>query len=225
MQHNFEDKFGRFLMMSIFSGLCMVQVLHTLNAFDNAEKDFLWFLDICSKLCNALFLSLIFYYTVDRLPSQKSASGAIPRIVAISGTFLMMFLVVLPPEQIGPIRQVSSSLLIIVGASLSSWCLFHLGRSFSIMATARELKTRGTYAIVRHPLYGAEVLMMAGVMLGHGSPFAFALGALWLSLQVGRARFEEGILRETFPEYDSYALRVPMLIPLAKSGWWTSAKT
>jgi protein-S-isoprenylcysteine O-methyltransferase Ste14 len=225
MNINFEDKFGRFLMMAIFNGLFMIQILNLWNTFDYLERDFLWFLDLFSKFCNAIFLGLILYFTIHRLPSQKSAPGAIPRIVAIGGTFLMMFLVVLPPEQIGPIRQVASALLIIVGASLSSWCLFHLGRSFSIMATARELKTSGTYAIVRHPLYGAEVLMMTGVMLGHGSPFAFALGALWLSLQIGRAQFEEGILRKTFPEYDDYAQRVPMMVPMAKWLWWTSNKT
>jgi protein-S-isoprenylcysteine O-methyltransferase Ste14 len=125
----------------------------------------------------------------------------------------MMIMVVLPPEPISPALRVISTVIIIVGACLSIYCLNQLGRSFSMMATARELKTKGSYGIVRHPLYAAEVVMLTGVVLAHGSPLAFGVGAVWLLLQIRRARYEESILRKTFAEYDAYAARVPMLIP------------
>ncbi|TAG23630.1 MAG: isoprenylcysteine carboxylmethyltransferase family protein [Rhodobacterales bacterium] len=102
---------------------------------------------------------------------------------------------------------------IIVGTLLSAWCLYQLGKSFSMMAVSRELKTQGSYSIVRHPLYGAEVVMILGFILSHGSVLAFGVGAIWLLLQIRRAQYEESVLRKTFPEYADYARRVPMLIP------------
>jgi protein-S-isoprenylcysteine O-methyltransferase Ste14 len=57
------------------------------------------------------------------------------------------------------------------------------------------------------------------VVLSHGSPLAFAVGALWLALQVRRAQYEESVLRQTFPEYADYARRVPMLIPGLRLAW------
>ncbi len=104
-------------------------------------------------------------------------------------------------------------MLVIVGTILSIMCLRRLGRSFSIMASARELVTRGPYGIVRHPLYCAELVTVIGVVIAHGSILALAAGGIWLGLQYQRARFEEVVLREAFPAYDDYARRVPMMIP------------
>ena len=81
------------------------------------------------------------------------------------------------------------------------------------MATARELVTDGPYKIIRHPLYGAEVITIVGVAIGHWSPWAALLGVVWLGLQIRRAQNEERVLRDCFPAYADYARRVPMLLP------------
>jgi protein-S-isoprenylcysteine O-methyltransferase Ste14 len=125
----------------------------------------------------------------------------------------------MPADAISAPMRVVSSLTVITGSLMSIWCLLQLGRSFSIMATSRALKTQGAYSIVRHPLYAAEVLLILGVVLAHGTALAFAVGSLWLALQVRRAQFEESVLRETFPEYADYARRVPMLIPGLRLQW------
>lgn len=173
----------------------------------------LWGLALISQLASIGFLALILYYTVVRLPARNSASGLAPRLVAIAGTFIMSTLIIIPADSVSEPMRIASTVMVIAGAGLSTWCLHQLGRSFSIMATSRELKTKGSYSVVRHPLYGAEVLMIAGVVLSHGSVLAFVIGALWLVLQIRRAQYEELVLRATFPEYASYARQVPMLIP------------
>lgn len=213
MNKTLEDNLGKLAMLLIFGYLCFRQVIAFVISFELRDKIPFWPLALLSQLCSVLFVGLILYYTLTRLPPRESAAGIMPRLVAIVGTFVMMLLVVLPPEPIGPTQRVISTLLIILGASLSIWCLRQLGRSFSIMATSRELKTRGSYAIVRHPLYGAEVLMILGIILSHGSLLAFGVGFVWLLLQIRRAQYEESVLRQTFPEYEDYARRVPMLIP------------
>lgn len=173
----------------------------------------MWQINLVSLVATSVFLGLILYFTATRLPPRNNAAGIEPRLTAIAGTFIMMLLIILPGGVVGPELRVFSTVLIIVGTILSALCLRHLGRSFSIMATARELVTKGPYGFVRHPLYGAEVVTMVGVALGHWSLSAAALLVVWLGLQIRRAQNEERVLRDSFPEYADYARRVPMLLP------------
>jgi protein-S-isoprenylcysteine O-methyltransferase Ste14 len=208
-----EDRIGKLAMLLIFGYLFLEQIQSFVISFAIREAIEYWPLALLSQLCGVIFMILILYFTVTRLPPRDTAEGIMPRLVAIAGTFAMMSLIVLPPEAIDPIQRVVSTLLVILGTALSAWCLYQLGRSFSIMAVSRELKTKGSYSIVRHPLYGAEVVMILGIILSHGSPLAYVVGFVWLLLQIRRAQFEESVLRKTFPEYADYARRVPMLIP------------
>jgi protein-S-isoprenylcysteine O-methyltransferase Ste14 len=109
--------------------------------------------------------------------------------------------------------QVTGLSLVLIGTASSIFCLYWLGRSFSLMATARRLVTTGPYSIVRHPLYICEAVFVLGMVLSHFSMLMVALSAVQFLLQFRRARNEEAILRQTFPEYDDYARRVPMLLP------------
>lgn len=215
----FEDRMGKFAMLLIF-GYFAWQQAGTIQTVIADRGDIpLWGLALAAQLVSGLFLAAILYFTATRLPPRASAAGLAPRVVAIAGTFIMSLLVVMPPEPISAPLRVVSAVVIIVGSLMSIRCLIQLGRSFSIMATSRELKTGGAYNIVRHPLYAAEVLMIVGVVLAHGTGFAVAVGGLWLLLQFRRIQFEEAVLRETFPEYADYARRVPMVIPGLRLSW------
>lgn len=214
-----EDKLGKLAMLIIFGYFSYRQILALLSVFVNRDHIPLWGLALCSQIVSMTFLAFILYYTITRLPPRESAAGIMPRVVAIVGTFIMTVLIVIPPEAIPAGMRIVSTLMVIVGSAMSIYCLRQLGQSFSIMATSRALKTHGSYSIVRHPLYAAEVLMIFGVVLGHGIALAFGLGVFWLILQVRRAQYEEVVLRQTFPEYEDYAARVPMLIPGLRLDW------
>lgn len=213
MNKTLEDRICKLAMLLIFGYLFLKQILSLMISFRLREFIGYWPLASLSQLLGAIFMGMVLYFTVTRLPPRDTAEGLMPRLVSVAGTFTMMLLIVLPPEAIGPVQRVVSTMLVILGTSLSAWCLYQLGKSFSIMAVSRELKTHGSYSIVRHPLYGAEVVMIMGFILSHGSLLAYGVGVVWLLLQVRRAQFEESVLRKTFPEYESYARRVPMLIP------------
>jgi protein-S-isoprenylcysteine O-methyltransferase Ste14 len=103
--------------------------------------------------------------------------------------------------------------MILLGTLLSIYCLYFLGKSFSIMATARSLVSTGPYGIVRHPLYLAEAITVAGIILAHWSPLAVLLGLSQLAFQVRRMFNEEAVLRSAFSEYEDYSAKVPMMIP------------
>lgn len=213
MNKKLEDNLGKFAMLSVFGYLAYSQVKSIAGLIAYRNQIPLWELNLISLIFSTIFLLLILYFTITRLPPRNSAAGVEPRITAVGGTFVMGLLIVLPAGEIGVELRIVSTVLIIVGTILSLYCIRQLGRSFSIMATARELVTEGPYKIIRHPLYGAELVTILGVCIGHWSPAAAALGLVWLGLQIRRAQNEELVLRECFPEYGDYARRVPMLLP------------
>lgn len=213
MNKTLEDRLGQLVMLLVFGYMASKQIGYLYILFIHADKFTYWRMAVVSQICDMIFLGLVLYFTAVRLPARDAAAGPMPRIVAIAGTFAMLLLLLLPPQPIGPVMRVISTVLTLAGTLLSAWCLYHLGRSFSMVATARELKTTGSYSVVRHPLYAAETVMILGVILSHGSALAFGVGLVWLLLQIRRAQFEESVLRKTFPEYEDYARRVPMLIP------------
>lgn len=208
-----EDRIGMLLMLVLFGWLAMTTLRDLVGLVSWHEPGSFWALIVVSRLSNLIFLGLIVWFTATRLPARSLSQGILPRVTAVAGTFAMMLTVLMPPGQVGPVQQVSAMVLSVLGLVLSIICLFRLGRSFAIAPAARSLVTTGPYAIVRHPLYAAELVAIAGIVLGIGSWGAALLGAVWLGLQIARARFEEHVLTQAFPEYHDYAARVPMLIP------------
>ena len=208
-----EDTLGRWALIVIFYLTLLPGFLIFKDGIPPISVAF------ANHLLGMLFTILVILFTVIRLPPISSARGIEPRISAILGTFILAILVVLPrrepPEWIG----IAALALILIGLLSSIFCLIWLGRAFSVMATARKLVTGGPYAVVRHPLYLSEALIVTGVVLSHFSVMASLFGLLQIAFQFRRMFNEEGILREAFPEYREYAGRVPMLIPrLSRSG-------
>ncbi|HYO43262.1 MAG TPA: isoprenylcysteine carboxylmethyltransferase family protein [Candidatus Limnocylindrales bacterium] len=77
-----------------------------------------------------------------------------------------------------------------------------------------ELVERGSYRLVRHPIYGGIVIAAAGYALVAASLLAFAgaLGMLvFFRLKSGR---EEAWLRDRYPAYEAYAARTKRMLPL-----------
>lgn len=206
-----EDFFGRMSVAAIITLLVTFSAVPLVLYFWNESHSMT--LAVAAQLSSTIFLLLQLLMTVARLPAQGTAKGIEPRVTAVAGTFLILVAMILTP----PVRSWSAQLFalcaILVGTSCSIFCICWLGRSFSLMATARRLVTSGPYSVVRHPLYICEAVFVLGMMISHFSALMVALGALQCLLQYRRARHEEAILRQTFPEYEEYARRVPMLIP------------
>ncbi|MBZ9697015.1 MULTISPECIES: methyltransferase family protein [unclassified Mesorhizobium] len=170
-------------------------------------------LAIVTQLASTVFLLLQLVMTVARLPPKGTAQGIEPRITSVAGTFMILLALNLTPALQNEAAQFTALCLVFVGTASSIFCLYWLGRSFSLMATARRLVTTGPYSVVRHPLYICEGVFVLGMILSHFSMLMVALGAVQFLLQYRRAKNEESILQKTFPEYDDYARRVPMILP------------
>ena len=147
-----------------------------------------------------------------KMPTLK-AKGILPRVVAVCGTFLGNGMLQLMAVQLSLPLQVLADLLIISGTVGALVALSRLGASFSVMPEARTLVTSGPYALVRHPLYAAELVGVAGLVLQFQQPWALMLGIGVFVLQYWRTIFEESVLTQAYPDYAAYRARTWRFVP------------
>ena len=77
-----------------------------------------------------------------------------------------------------------------------------------------ELATSGPYSYTRNPLYLGSILLGIGFAVAARNLWIWVLLlALFVLIYVPVIRSEEEFLRATFPDFESYARRVPRLLP------------
>jgi protein-S-isoprenylcysteine O-methyltransferase Ste14 len=108
--------------------------------------------------------------------------------------------------------------LFVLGWSLKSLALRANAFAVSVVRLQTErahvVVDSGPYAVVRHPFYAADPLILVGLGLWLQSWLAVLCAALPLALMVQRLQLEERFLRETLPGYVAYMERVRFrLIP------------
>lgn len=107
--------------------------------------------------------------------------------------------------------------LVVAGCLLNLAGRVALGENWADQVTLygdQRLVTRGAYRIVRHPLYASLVWMFLGAALVYADMAALAANALiFVPMMVIRARREERLLEQAFPDYAAYRARVGMLFP------------
>jgi protein-S-isoprenylcysteine O-methyltransferase Ste14 len=155
-------------------------------------------------------------FTVGRSAPRRPARS--PLAFGVCTVAVAAVVVLRNPSSSTPEAVVVTGELIAVAFCL--WLLVavcFLGRCFGVLPEARGLVTRGPYGIVRHPVYLGEIGACLG--LGVAAPSfwnGIILGTL-LAAQLVRMGLEERALVVAFPEYESYARRVPRLLPLPRA--------
>lgn len=203
---------ARATIVAIFTALAALNLagIYHVGPLDSLER----LLAVAARFANFMFLILVAATALTRLSPVLKAKGIEPRVSALLGTFLCAGLALLPKTELGPVLSITSTLLIIIGASSSFIVLRWLGKSFSILAEARRLVTSGPYRVVRHPLYLCEGIALVGVALQVISPLAVAMTLIIALLQFRRMINEEVVLNLAFPEYRAYAARTPRVNPV-----------
>jgi len=88
-----------------------------------------------------------------------------------------------------------------------------LGRHLGLLPAVRGITTRGAYAVVRHPMYAAYMLLFVAYVAGEPSMYNVTLAGAAGALLVIRLRAEEAVL-ERHVDYQAYCRRVPWrLVP------------
>lgn len=112
--------------------------------------------------------------------------------------------------------RVAGTAIIVLGMIGYILSHFYLRRNWSLSASIKEghkLVESGPYKLIRHPMYSSMTL----VVLGSGLLIANYMMILFTPV-VGiiyciRARKEEKLLKEEFPEYEKYATETKIFIP------------
>lgn len=202
---------GYFLLLVMAEGHDLLRLLEKPLATTEAEVHI--FAAAAATIGKMLFMSLIAVLFLIRKPPIRKAPGVQPRLTAMAGTFLLMAIVLLPTPEATLWQSLLGLGLVAIGSAFSVVAIGYLGRSFSIMAEARELVTRGVYSHIRHPLYLAEEVAVIGAIVIYFSPPAILLLLIHIALQIQRMRNEESVLGQTFPEYEAYKARTARVIP------------
>ena len=89
----------------------------------------------------------------------------------------------------------------------------YLSRTIEVQAGQKVIDT-GLYAVVRHPMYTATILLFLAMPLVLSSPLSFALMLLYIPLIIKRIKHEEALLERELEGYSDYMHRVKYrLIP------------
>jgi protein-S-isoprenylcysteine O-methyltransferase Ste14 len=92
----------------------------------------------------------------------------------------------------------------------------NLGKSLTANPVPLEratLKTTGLYGIVRHPIYLGLLLIAFASALDSGSIRKAIYFVLLTALLNVKARFEEKLLTQKYPEYSAYSAKIGRLLP------------
>ena len=166
-----------------------------------------------ARVSQWMFVALLGVLPLIRHRPIAKSQGVLPRLAALVTVLIPPLCILLPRAPADLAFNILSVIVGLIANVLAVTALSFLGRSFSVMPEARRLVTSGPYGIVRHPLYLFELVGVIGILLQVRSLPGVALLALIASLQVARARWEEGVLARAIPEFASYRERVPFLLP------------
>ncbi len=94
-----------------------------------------------------------------------------------------------------------------LGIALRAWVTGHVEKNI-------RLAQSGPYAYVRNPLYVGTLLAAAGFAIASRQwPLGVLFGVVFLFIYLPAIELEEQHLRKLFPDFASYAERVPALWP------------
>ena len=102
-------------------------------------------------------------------------------------------------------------MLAVAGAVLGLVSGRRLGRALTptpVPVAGAGLRTDGPYRWVRHPIYSAVLLMVAGYVIAIGTIWSVACAVVLLVFFVLKSRWEDGLLREQYgDEWTAWAAR------------------
>ena len=183
----------------IFINLALYGLWSGYNAWQEGRLDFV---EVSFIVQNILMLGFILM----RIEHKSINTNISHQLIALFAFFSGMAFMGQEPSG-GEVANAISSWVIFFANILGAVALLNLGRSFGILIALRKIKTGGVYSIVRHPMYGADILLRIGFVISHFNTFTVLLFIVSTGAYVMRAIYEEKFLCQN-PEYREYMKNV-----------------
>jgi len=109
-----------------------------------------------------------------------------------------------------------SNVLFYSGIALGAWAFLYLGRGLTpspLPNGAGKLVVKGPYAVARHPIYSAVIILSIGITTRSGNYLVIAAMIALIVLFAIKARWEEQHLAATFPGYTDYMANTGRFVP------------
>ena len=106
-----------------------------------------------------------FFFIIRKIPKSVSVDP-FDWLVGVAGSLIPLFF-----RPGGESLWQYGEMLVLFGVVIQVIGLMSLNRSFAIVAANREIKTRGLYRFVRHPMYASYLFLFSGYILFNASWF------------------------------------------------------
>lgn len=189
-----DSKVVNLLAGLVMAALWGVFAYRHMIAFQNTGEWAYLVIAVSETLSAALFVFRSAPVTVSRDPLDW--------FFAVVGTFLPLLSI---PASWGVLPAAKN--LIVLGLFLQIFGLLSLNRSYALVAAKRQIKTKGMYRFVRHPLYASYLVLTTGYILSNTTWWNFLLYVMSLGFLFVRLAREEKHLAAD-PVYVEYAQRV-----------------
>ncbi len=132
--------------------------------------------------------------------------------------FILFILFISVPSGIAAtfFLQLVAFLLTVSGIIIVAIALMNLGNNLTPFPTPKKdgtLITSGIYKWIRHPVYTGILLSVFGIALYSLNLPRLIIFMLLCFLFFYKARYEETLLKDQFPEYPNYAGKAGMFLP------------
>lgn len=180
---------------------------------------------ICTSVLG-LFVSILIDFTLyTRDEHIKKEKKSIVETGTMTLFLVAFYLILMTKIGIFPIYYNNLKHIIIIIGTLAivSGCFINITGRFNLGSNwANHIKIydehtlvqKGMYKIVRHPLYASIMLMFYGTCLVYRNILCFfAVTFIFIPFMYYRAKQEETLLIQAFPEYKDYKRRTGMFFP------------
>ena len=174
-----------------------------------AHPSWLVIVGFARAILYAAFLSILVVAVLLREQPFDRDGRLLIRGTAVTASFLLVVLGELAPAgplllRVPALIAGAAAVVTLGGVLLALAAALELGTNFSFGPQSRRLVVTGPYELVRHPMYLAELLMSAGIVMV-AMHLTLMIGVcVVIVLQVVRISAEEKLLMRTMPTYGPY---------------------
>ncbi|HWP95459.1 MAG TPA: isoprenylcysteine carboxylmethyltransferase family protein [Syntrophomonadaceae bacterium] len=177
-----------------------------------------------SVLCLSIFILMDFLFFAQRQNVVREK-----RSIVDTGTmalFLLLFYLILlrgwgviaiPITWLKNCLMILGALMVVCGCILNIYGRWSLGKNWANQIKIygdHTLVRTGMYQVIRHPLYATIILMFLGAGLVYRNSAALlAVIVIFVPFMYYRARQEETLLEQRFPQYEEYRRETGMFFP------------